>query len=88
MHLCGSLRTPQGRLLGPPVHSANVLLQRCIVPKIGYSLELLPPHLVAESAAAAHKLVVQAYCDINDTTSEEAAAAFDRGPHPSTCRCA
>ena len=50
----------------------------CIVPKIGYSLELLPPHLVADSAAAAHQLVVQAYCDINDITAEEAAAVFNR----------
>jgi hypothetical protein len=55
-----------------------VLLQRCIVPKIGYSLELLPPHLVADSAAAAHKLIVKAFCDINDITAEEAASVFDR----------
>ena len=54
-----------------------MLLQRCIVPKIGYSLELLPPHLVEDFAAAAQKLIVQAHCDINDSTAEEAAAVFD-----------
>jgi len=77
-HACTSVAAFAHHKAASSVHSANVLLQRCIVPKIGYSLELLPPHLVAESAAAAHKLVVQAYCDINDITSEEAAAAFDR----------
>jgi hypothetical protein len=77
-HACNSVAVFAHHKAASSVHSANVLLQRCIVPKIGYSLELLPPHLVADSAAAAHKLVVQAYCDINDITAEEAAGAFHR----------
>jgi hypothetical protein len=60
------------------VHSANALLLRCIVPKIGYMLEMLPPHLVAGAAEAAHALVMSTYCTINDISAEEAAAAFDR----------
>ena len=42
------------------------------------TLELLPPHLVADSAAAARKLIAKAYCDINDITAEEAVSVFDR----------
>ena len=77
-HACTSVAAFAHHKAASSVHSANVLLQRCIVPKIGYSLELLPPHLVADSAAAAHELIVQAYCDINDITAEEAASVFDR----------
>jgi hypothetical protein len=77
-HACDSVAAFAHFKATSSVHNANVLLQRCIVPKIGYSLELLPPHLVADSAAAAHKLVVQAYCAINDITAEEAASVSDR----------
>ena len=76
-HACTSVAAFAHHKAASSVHSANVLLQRCIVPKIGYSLELLPPHLVADSAAAAHKLIVKAFCDINDITAEEAASVFD-----------
>ena len=37
-----------------------------------------PLNLVADSAAAAHKLIVQAFFDMNDISAEEAAAAFNR----------
>jgi hypothetical protein len=77
-HACVSL-VDFARLNGSSsVHSANALLLRCIVPKIGYMLEMLPPHLVAGAAEAAHALVMSTYCTINDISAEEAAAAFDR----------
>ena len=77
-HACTSVAAFAHHKAASSVHSANVLLQRCIVPKIGYSLELLPPHLVADSAVAAHKLIVEAYCNINVITAEEAVSVFDR----------
>jgi hypothetical protein len=77
-HACDSLVSFSRFKAGSAVHSANVLLNRCIVPKISYMLELLPPHLVAEAAVAAHALVVSTYCAINDISAEEAAFAFDR----------
>ena len=70
------------------VHCANVLLLKCIVPKVSYMLELLPPELAADAAKAAHALVVSTYGAINDLAPEELAAVLDRLVlPPSLCGC-
>jgi len=77
-HACDSVAAFSHFRATASTHSANVLLLKCIIPKISYMLELLPPHLTDGAAKAAHALVAATFCNINAISPEEAAAVFDR----------
>jgi hypothetical protein len=70
-HVCEALTLFAQAGLEHSKNVANMLLNKCVVTKLDYLLETLPPHISADAAAERDRLIKAAFIAINNLTEEQ-----------------